>query len=77
MHFNVLYRSGLCGVIYTKPTLNNAVSVTLCICEHNSKGKTEHYHLQLICTTAIMIHYTVEEMILTRAHFYTCIIKNT
>lgn len=39
------------------------------------KGKTEYYHLQLICTSQIMIHYTVEEMILTRVHFYTCIIQ--
>jgi len=46
-------------------------------CEHvntTPEGKTEYYHLQLICTSQIMIHYTVEEMILTRVHFYTCII---
>jgi len=41
------------------------------------KGKTEHYHLQLICDSEIMMHYTVEEIILTMVHFYTCIIKNT
>lgn len=59
-------------LLYAKTTMNNAVTVSV---NTTPKGKTEHYHLQLICASQIMIHYTVEERILTRVHFYTCIIK--
>jgi len=71
MHFNV-YKSGMCAVMcknYNEQCCySDSVNTT-------PKGKTEHYHLQLVCASQIMIHYAVEERILTRVHFYTCIIK--